>query len=121
MIRDVALFRCDGTAEIGAGHVTRCLALAEALVDAGWRITFVVNEEAPSLVPALAADAFKVRTIDRRRDEIEILREEANGAAELLVLDHYQRDAHLESACRSFVQKFLSSTMPLDAITTAIS
>ena len=107
MIRDVALFRCDGTAEIGAGHVTRCLALAEALVDAGWRITFVVNEEAPSLVPALAADAFKVRTIDRRRDEIEILREEANGAAELLVLDHYQRDAHLESACRSFVQKIL--------------
>jgi UDP-2,4-diacetamido-2,4,6-trideoxy-beta-L-altropyranose hydrolase len=105
--RDAVLFRCDATAEIGAGHATRCLALAEALEDAGWRITFVVNEEAPSLVPALAAGAFKLRIIDRQRDEIEILRQEANGAAELLVLDHYQRDARLESACRPFIQKIL--------------
>ncbi len=39
-IRRLAV-RCDGGAEIGAGHVARCLPLATAFASLGWTVTFV--------------------------------------------------------------------------------
>ena len=41
------LFRCDGTATTGIGHVGRSLALAEALVEQGYRPLFVGRYDAP--------------------------------------------------------------------------
>lgn len=41
--------RCDGHAEIGLGHVVRCLAIAEALRDRhGMRVLFAVDQGAPA-------------------------------------------------------------------------
>jgi spore coat polysaccharide biosynthesis predicted glycosyltransferase SpsG len=34
-------FRCDGDDQIGAGHVARCIPLAKALAQLGWRVSFV--------------------------------------------------------------------------------
>jgi UDP-2,4-diacetamido-2,4,6-trideoxy-beta-L-altropyranose hydrolase len=34
-------FRCDGGDAVGAGHVARCLPLAAAFADLGWRVEFV--------------------------------------------------------------------------------
>jgi UDP-2,4-diacetamido-2,4,6-trideoxy-beta-L-altropyranose hydrolase len=34
--KDLILFRCDGMAETGLGHVSRCVALAEALRECGF-------------------------------------------------------------------------------------
>jgi UDP-2,4-diacetamido-2,4,6-trideoxy-beta-L-altropyranose hydrolase len=34
-------FRCDGDEQIGAGHVARCIPLARALAQLGWRVSFV--------------------------------------------------------------------------------
>jgi UDP-2,4-diacetamido-2,4,6-trideoxy-beta-L-altropyranose hydrolase len=34
-------FRCDGDDRIGAGHVARCIPLAEAFTELGWRVAFV--------------------------------------------------------------------------------
>lgn len=34
-------FRCDGGEQIGAGHVARCLPLAAAFVQLGWKVAFV--------------------------------------------------------------------------------
>lgn len=107
MTKRLALFRCDGSPAIGAGHLTRCLAIAEALVQAGWRVAFIVNEEATSLAPSLATGAFALRIVNRGDDEVETLRLEARDIAELLVVDHYERDAGFESVCRSFVRKIL--------------
>ena len=85
----------------------RCLALAEALGEAGWRVRFVVGNETVSTVPALAASGFDVRVLHDTGHDLEALREEASGRAGLLVVDHYQRDAVFEHACRTFAQKIL--------------
>jgi UDP-2,4-diacetamido-2,4,6-trideoxy-beta-L-altropyranose hydrolase len=102
----VAIFRCDASPRIGAGHVMRCLALAEELGDIGWCVRFVVGNETISTVPPLARRGVGVRVL-HNADELEVLREEASGQAELLVVDHYQRDATFEHACRTFVKKIL--------------
>ncbi len=107
MTAPLALFRCDASPTIGAGHVTRCLALAEALSETGWRISFVVGPETEPTVPALTASGFKMRMLGNAGHEFEALRTEALGHADLLVVDHYQCDAALERGCRSFACKIL--------------
>ena len=105
MAAPVALFRCDASPLIGAGHVMRCLALAEWLGEAGWRIGFAVGKETITTVPALAASGFRVCVLSDEDPEPEALREQASGRAELLVVDHYKRDVAFETSCRSFANK----------------
>ena len=47
------------------------------------------------------------------------LPEAVPGRVDVLVVDHYGRDASFERACRTFAHGFLSSTMPPAAITIA--
>jgi UDP-2,4-diacetamido-2,4,6-trideoxy-beta-L-altropyranose hydrolase len=107
MSAPVALFRCDASPAIGAGHVTRCLALAEALGENSWRVGFIVRRDTVPTVPALAASGFKVRVLDDSDDEPAALRAEAGDHADLLVVDDYQCDATLERVCRPFARKIL--------------
>jgi UDP-2,4-diacetamido-2,4,6-trideoxy-beta-L-altropyranose hydrolase len=39
--RERIAFRCDGNELIGAGHVARCIPLAAAFAQLGWRVSFV--------------------------------------------------------------------------------
>ena len=107
MTAPLALFRCDASPTIGAGHVTRCLALAEELNKAGWRICFAVGPETTPTLPSLAASGFTVRLLGEADYVPEVLRAEASDHANLLVVDHYQCHAAFEQACRSFARKIL--------------
>jgi UDP-2,4-diacetamido-2,4,6-trideoxy-beta-L-altropyranose hydrolase len=107
MTAPIALFRCDASPTIGGGHVTRCMALAEALAEAGWRIGFAVRGETGTTVPALGASGFKVDVLADTDREPDALREKTSGHVDLLVVDHYQRNKAFERACRSFARKIL--------------
>src|SRR5690349_18277743 len=97
-----ALFRCDASPSIGAGHVTRCLALAEALHGVGWDIGFVVTQETIATAPMLAASGFNVQALAQGECELEAMDAQASPGAELIVFDHYKRDREIESRCRLF-------------------
>ena len=101
----LVLFRCDASPNIGAGHVSRCLALAEAFAEAGWQIRFVVGAETVSTAPALSKRAYAVHVLAGNESDVEALRAQASEGADLLVVDHYGREAAFEMACRAFARK----------------
>jgi UDP-2,4-diacetamido-2,4,6-trideoxy-beta-L-altropyranose hydrolase len=103
----IAIFRCDASPSIGAGHVSRCLALAEALHEVGWDIGFVVTEETITMAPALAASNFNVHALAKGECELDAMRAQMPGKADLVVVDHYQRDGQFESKCRALAHKIL--------------
>jgi len=106
--RPLALFRCDASPAIGAGHVSRCLALAETFGEAGWRIDFVVGADTLATAPALMTSGYPVRTLTENESDAAVLAEEADEGAALLVVDHYGRDATFEKECRAFAHKVLA-------------
>ncbi len=94
-----AIFRTDASVTIGGGHVRRCLVLADALVEAGWAISFVCSAAARSVVPALASRSFTV---------IEpAVFEKAPTRCDLLVIDDYRLDAVFERAARGWAARIL--------------
>jgi UDP-2,4-diacetamido-2,4,6-trideoxy-beta-L-altropyranose hydrolase len=104
----VAVFRCDASPTIGAGHVGRCLAFAEALSDAGWRVAFAVGPDTITTMPVIASGVFSVLELGgEKAAEPPALRQSYPGGVDLLVVDHYDRDIHFEKPCRSWARRIL--------------
>jgi UDP-2,4-diacetamido-2,4,6-trideoxy-beta-L-altropyranose hydrolase len=102
-----ALFRCDASPTIGGGHLSRCLALAEALLAAGWRVGFATGPDTAAMTPSIAADCFLLELSGGAEDESAAMRVHYPDGVDLLVVDHYQRDVHFEAACRGWARQIL--------------
>jgi UDP-2,4-diacetamido-2,4,6-trideoxy-beta-L-altropyranose hydrolase len=93
-----AIFRFDASITIGGGHAYRCLTLARALADAGWEIIVASRPETFSIVPVAAG--FRTIFLDGPADKEADAIHAAAGSADLLVVDHYGRDAVFERTAR---------------------
>jgi UDP-2,4-diacetamido-2,4,6-trideoxy-beta-L-altropyranose hydrolase len=106
--RPRAVFRCDASAALGGGHVSRCLTLAQALRDHGWSCAFAVSAETTAAVPRLRRAADAILTLDvAAADEPRRMADGFGGEADLLVVDHYARDVAFETACRRWTRRIL--------------
>lgn len=76
--------RCDGAAQIGWGHVMRCLALARQLADLGAPCTFLCRELDPELVQRIQRAGHDLARVEG--DEVTALREQSG---DIVVVDHY--------------------------------
>ena len=89
------LFRCDAGAEIGGGHVMRCLTLARALAGAGWSITFAVSQDTLTITPTGLFEAYDLIVLAQKDDL-----PECAGAFDVAVIDHYGLGADYETRLR---------------------
>jgi UDP-2,4-diacetamido-2,4,6-trideoxy-beta-L-altropyranose hydrolase len=102
------VFRVDASPAIGGGHVMRCLALADAVAERGWRSTFACRDGTVETVPALGRSGHRVLTLTGPPEsEPAALAERCAEGADLLAVDHYGRDADFERACRPWAKQIL--------------
>lgn len=99
--------RADASTASGAGHVMRCLALAEALRDAGADVVFVSRRLPGDMTARVHARGFDQRILDGSRgpsapEEVaETIAAFAGDAPSLVVADSYELTAAWEGAMRS--------------------
>ncbi len=102
----VAVFRVDAARAIGAGHVYRCLALADAMTDAGWRCLFACGRGTREAVSALGRSRHEVIELDTLQESIRLKNCYPDGV-NLLVVDHYGLDVGFEAGFRPWAQRIL--------------
>jgi UDP-2,4-diacetamido-2,4,6-trideoxy-beta-L-altropyranose hydrolase len=94
-VKTRALFIFEASPEIGGGHASRCVVLADALsrsIDVG----FAVNTSA---IPMLGQDASRVVAVfkdGRPSDIVAMLLDEEVAAPDLILLDHYGLHVSIE-------------------------
>jgi len=116
------VFRVDASTRIGAGHLMRCLSLAEALNEKNIQTSFICREHRGNLIAFMREKAFSVIALPAPKyhdmifnDDYEALLgvrqiEDAmqtimalNGEGpDWLVVDHYALDANWEKMLRQF-------------------
>lgn len=104
----LVVFLADAGPAIGAGHVMRCLALSSAFAEGGWQIGFAANAETYRSVAALSGSRIRcIMLPDSAADEPATLKQQWPQGADVLVVDHYGRDAVFEHACRGWAKRIV--------------
>ncbi|HXX03627.1 MAG TPA: UDP-2,4-diacetamido-2,4,6-trideoxy-beta-L-altropyranose hydrolase [Xanthobacteraceae bacterium] len=104
----MAVIRCDATPTIGAGHAARCQALAEALTESGWHVTFATRELSAAVSPHIMSNFATCKLAGAPSAEPDALKQHLAGGADLLVVDHYARDIAFERRCRGWARQILA-------------
>jgi len=94
-MHDVA-FRVDAGAELGAGHLARCAALATAMAGRGWRTTLYGTRETIALAAKLEGFAATMTVETAAAADPAAI----DGLHDVAVVDHYGLDAGYEAALR---------------------
>jgi UDP-2,4-diacetamido-2,4,6-trideoxy-beta-L-altropyranose hydrolase len=93
MSSHILLIRADASAEIGTGHVMRCVALAQAWRDGGGHVIFALGPGGGEILGRLLSEGFEVLEISAEaggaEDAAQTCDLSAKSAAEWLVLDGY--------------------------------
>jgi UDP-2,4-diacetamido-2,4,6-trideoxy-beta-L-altropyranose hydrolase len=106
------LFRADATTELGTGHIMRCLALAQGLIEEGKEVTFLSRCSCENLRHRIEASGACFMSVDKPHPDPDDLRRTLRLVAELrirwLVLDGYHFDpvfhrAIQKAGCRLLV------------------
>jgi UDP-2,4-diacetamido-2,4,6-trideoxy-beta-L-altropyranose hydrolase len=105
----IAVFRCDASPSIGAGHATRCFALADALAELGWQTWFAVAPESLAAAPTLARHRCLIVEGDVTTENTRIAAA-IGHRVDWLVIDHNGRYAEFETACRQWAGRILVIT-----------
>lgn len=98
------IFRCDGDGTNGLGHVSRCIALAEAFDELGWRCEFVgvYGAVAASLISSAAFHHSPLGAdIGGREDAAYTRAVSHERSADLIVLDGYRFNQAYAAQLRS--------------------
>jgi UDP-2,4-diacetamido-2,4,6-trideoxy-beta-L-altropyranose hydrolase len=104
----LAVFRADAGPTVGAGHVTRCIALAEAMQAAGWKVVFVLGRESANMFLNLTARNFDAVVLrDGEETDWRSLRRAIPNGCDTLVVDHYGIDSEYERALSSWARHFI--------------
>jgi len=95
------LIRADASTAIGAGHVMRCLALAQAWQDAGGRAVFAMAESIPEVQSRVRAEGFELACISgpvgTRLDSEQTANLAAKYSCGWIVLDGYRFGAEYQA------------------------
>src|SRR6185503_16847394 len=105
----LAVFRCDAGRSIGTGHLIRCLALAEALMDRGWVCRFLSLAGSRAAVAHFARIPLEIVEA-HAADDPGAVRALAPEGCDLFVLDSYRLGIEYEAALKGWA----SSTLVLD-------
>lgn len=109
MTAPLAVFRADAAPDTGGGHVQRCLALAEALADAGWRAVFAFRAGTLETVPALQGSSLQLLPLEGAEEqEAALMSTRVGDGCDLLVVDHYGRGFDFEKDCRTFADRVMA-------------
>jgi UDP-2,4-diacetamido-2,4,6-trideoxy-beta-L-altropyranose hydrolase len=107
-------FRADASVALGAGHVMRCLALADKLKCEGAATRFVCREQAGDLCGLIESRGHLVKRFNAAemdwRDDVEVSASLLADAApwDWLVADHYALDARWERHLHRYAGRLLA-------------
>lgn len=106
--RPTAVFRFDASPEIGGGHAVRCITIAHALNARGWDCILAVRAGTAEIVEDLAGAEARWLELECGTDfEADEIATRLSADCDLLIVDHYGRDAVFEEACREWAKKIL--------------
>ena len=98
------VFRADANSKIGAGHLMRSCALAQACLNEGFAVTFVTNCKNDLLKHKLLSTGFKTVFVDASYPSPNDIRETRKAlnqsGSELCIVDGYHFDSQFQSEIR---------------------
>lgn len=108
------VFRVDASLKVGAGHLMRCLALAETLRECGVETGFICRELVGNLIDLLKQKAMPVIVLPAARGSADTAMDAEQSIVALngeqtdwLVVDHYGLDMAWETRLRPHVGKLM--------------